>query len=50
MSYYSTLEERNVVLLYMYANIDRMNYETMENQLRATQDVLTAEQEDHRAR
>jgi hypothetical protein len=50
MSYYSTLEERNVVLLYMYANIDGMNYETMENQLRATQDVLTAEQEDHRAR
>jgi hypothetical protein len=26
-----------------------LNYEAMENQLRATQDVLTAEQEDHRA-
>jgi hypothetical protein len=26
-----------------------LNYEAMENQLKATQDVLTAEQEDHRA-
>jgi hypothetical protein len=26
-----------------------LNYELMENQLRATQDVLTVEQEDHRA-
>jgi hypothetical protein len=25
MSYYSTLEERKVVLLYMYANIDGMD-------------------------
>jgi hypothetical protein len=26
-----------------------LNYEAMENQLKATQDVLAAEQEDHRA-